>query len=313
MNFEFNDPDYAYSTLMNYVKTCGTPMDSRNGQVLSVPSPVLVTFQRPNHRVLFNKERRANPFFHLAEALWMLSGRNDTNYVTKFNRNMENFSDNGTTFNAAYGHRWRNHFRYDQIKAAVEMLRRNPDDRRVVISMWDPTKDLGTESKDIPCNTQLMFRVTGGALSMTSVNRSNDLVWGLMGANCVHLSILHEFMARATGNKLGAWHHMTNNLHVYERHWGLGAQYEGTTVDEPPLALFYESDRWPMFLSEVERFVEGGWGGIHFPFLRHVAIPMQLTWEAHKAGHLDLAKDNALAIQCPHWRTAAQNWLEGAV
>ncbi len=38
---------------------------SRNGPVLVIDEPVIITYEKPQERVLFNKERDANPFFHL--------------------------------------------------------------------------------------------------------------------------------------------------------------------------------------------------------------------------------------------------------
>jgi hypothetical protein len=132
-----------------------------------------------------------------------------------------------------------------------------------------------------------------------------------MGANCVHLSILHEFMALATGYRLGAWHHMTNNLHVYEHHWQLHTGSAAQKVDQP-MPLFEYCGQWETFLGEVGQFCNGRWDNISLPFLRHVAIPMENTWELCKAKHYEKALDAARAIACPHWRTAANLWIDGA-
>ena len=77
--------------------------DSRVGEVLVMPTPVTTVYQYPEERVLFNAKRDANPFFHLMEGLWMLAGRNDVEWITFFNSTFDQFSDDGETFNAAYG------------------------------------------------------------------------------------------------------------------------------------------------------------------------------------------------------------------
>ena len=62
--------------------------ESRAGTTLEAKSPVATTYLKPNERVLFWKQRDANPFFHFFEGLWMLAGREDSEYLTKFNRRM---------------------------------------------------------------------------------------------------------------------------------------------------------------------------------------------------------------------------------
>src|SRR6185312_5208239 len=143
----------------------GEKQGSRNGEVLVSPTPVLICNQYPTRRVLFNPRRNANPFFHLMEALWMLAGRNDSEFLNSFVGDFgKRFAESDGTLHGAYGYRWRKHFDLewggaenlpDQLETAVNLLRKNPDDRRVVIAMWDPVADLGADKKDICCNTHI--------------------------------------------------------------------------------------------------------------------------------------------------------------
>ena len=104
-------------------------------------------------------------FFHLMESLWMLAGRNDVEWISKYNKKISEYSDDGKTFHGAYGHRWRNHFSggpnkiKDQLDQVMIRLHKFPNDRRCVVSMWDPNIDLVMENKgkDYPCNTQIFF------------------------------------------------------------------------------------------------------------------------------------------------------------
>src|SRR5438132_1260003 len=50
---------------------------SRYGEVMMIEEPVIITYQKPIERVLFNQARDCNVFFHLFEALYMLAGRQD--------------------------------------------------------------------------------------------------------------------------------------------------------------------------------------------------------------------------------------------
>lgn len=303
----------AYPELLMLVNRSGVVRESRNGKVKCLPEAILLTFRCPLDRVLTCKLRRANPFFHVAEAIWMLAGRNDVSYVRHFNKQMYTYSDDGNVFNAAYGHRWRKHFQRDQLLEAALMLKANPADRRVVIGMWDARQDLNSKSLDLPCNTQIMFRIEHGKLNMTTTNRSNDLIWGLCGANWVHMTILQEWMAAAVGVPVGIWQHMTNNLHVYEHHWPLlEAPPQFTTA---PVANGLR--RLPVvqnalqFLLDAENFVQGEYHLLEEPWLVHTALPMVKAWEFHKQGETRHAREQAAKTEDDMWRRAAMGWLQG--
>jgi hypothetical protein len=205
----------------------GVRRDSRNGPVLVAPFPVTTVYERPCERVLFWPERDANPFFHLYESLWMLDGRRDVAGVVKYAKNMANFSDDGENFHGAYGARWLDHFAeyipahkeyepMNQLSLIIEALKANVDDRRSVLSMWDPSKDLGRQGKDLPCNLTATFqRGSEGELNLTVFNRSNDIVWGAYGANAVHFSVLLEYMALAIGCLVGTYRQVSVNWHGY--------------------------------------------------------------------------------------------------
>jgi thymidylate synthase len=191
---------------------------SRNGPVLRYKVPVTTVWSDPTNRILWNETRDANPFLHFIEAAWMLAGRNDLATVAKLTPQMASYSDDGHTLYGAYGYRWRHHFGFDQLQTIIEELRKNPETRRCVLQMWDGHEELKkavTGGKDCCCNTAIYFDPLDGKLNMTVTNRSNDTVWGAYGANVVHMSILHEYVAAQTGLQLGTYYQMSNNLHLY--------------------------------------------------------------------------------------------------
>jgi len=200
---------------------------SRNGPVIQYPEPVVTDYERPWERVIFWDHRDANPFFHLYEGLWMLMGRNDVKSLTFFAKNMANYSDDGLTVHGAYGHRWRNWYHHrgtavseDQLDVVIRRLRKNPLDRRVVVQMWDPNRDLDSNNKDVPCNLTITFQINHESkLDMTVFCRSNDIIWGAYGANAVHFSMLQEYIAVRLGIKMGRFHQMSVNWHAYEEQY----------------------------------------------------------------------------------------------
>lgn len=211
-------PDHALALSITMLNTNGRISQSRNGPVVRFDQPVTTVWSDPTNRVLWSPTRDCNPFLHFIESAWMLAGRNDVPTVAKLAANMASYSDDQTTLHGAYGYRWRQYFGYDQINLIIKELRANPESRRCVLQMWDGAVDLEqatTGGKDVPCNTAIYFDSLDGRLNMTVSNRSNDAVWGCYGANLVHMSILHEYVAYQVGQALGTYYQVSNNLHFY--------------------------------------------------------------------------------------------------
>lgn len=298
-----------------HLKNSGVERSSRNGPTLEIMSPVAIQYDRPDERVLFSPERDANPFFHLFESLWMLAGRNDAAFLEEYNSQMRKYSDDGTGFNAAYGQRLRSHFyEIDQIDYVIYLLRRNPDDRQVVLQIWD-VDDLGKSTKDKACNLTIVPRIRNGYLDWTVYNRSNDFILGALGANAVHMSIIQEYVARMVGVKVGRYWQVSNCMHVYTEltpHWQKCKDLPLTVYDPykegvvGPFPLITNRDSW---MSDLYTFMECPWGGQRYvdPFFNYVAKPMAITHRAHKEDKSGLYY--VAAIQASDWRMACEQWL----
>ncbi len=215
---------------INLLKETGYERGSRNeatlGRVVLSPVPVATVYERPWERVLMEPRRDANPFFHLYEGLWMLAGRNDVAPLVRYARQMADFSDDGVLQHGAYGHRWRRAFSKDQLDVVVDRLKRNHDDRRCVLQMWDTDLDLDHGGKDVPCNLTVTLQIDHlDRLQMVVFNRSNDIVWGAYGANAVHMSMLQEYLSRRIGVLMGTYTQVSVNFHAYSKTvasvWGL--------------------------------------------------------------------------------------------
>lgn len=286
---------------------------TRNGPVVTMEEPCMVQIGTPQQRVLFSSVRNANPFFHFMEAIWMLAGRNDIAWLTRFNKRMIEFSDDGVTQHAAYGHRWRKHFEIDQLYAVIEQLKHNRGDRRAVLAMWDPRVDCNREGKDFPCNTHIYFRVTEDyALNMTICNRSNDLLWGLFGSNFVHFSMLQEFVAQRVGGvHVGKMFTMTNNLHVYTDilprdkfdDMIINCEAENFYGDDQVFGLDYD-------LSEINEFIDDPEKvrGYRTQLIAGIAQPMFLAWVS-KRYDVNLALHFCRDIVAQDWRIVCEAWL----
>ncbi|ETZ22820.1 thymidylate synthase [Pedobacter sp. V48] len=197
----------------------GNAVGSRIGDTREVLNFKTV-IRDPKRRCTVAQGRNCNIFFHLAESFWVLAGRDDLAFITMFNSIFPQFSDDGVTLHGAYGRRLRHNGGAglektgDQFFTLCKRLNKDPDLRRSVIALWDSRIDLGQPFKDIPCNTQLMFRISRGMLHTTVINRSNDLHWGVI-ANIFQFSMLSEFMSLLIGCKIATQTHVSQSLHFY--------------------------------------------------------------------------------------------------
>lgn len=309
----------ALSEGLNWLAVAGIREQSRNGAVIAAPGPVMTEYYRPCERVLFNAERNANPYFHLMEALWMLGGRNDVAWPQQFNHRFGEYSDDGKTIHGAYGYRWRTAFKFDQVKATIELLRRDPETRRAVIGVWQPEDDLGSTSKDIPCNTHIYFDLRRDKLNMTVLCRSNDIIWGAYGANVVHMSILQEFIAAAVGRPVGVYRQYSNNYHLYTQYYDvdnaalrlIDNRYDayGVQMIKPLPLVNTDFNGW---LYDLREFMLHPLASApptnEDTFFTTVARPMYHSWMARKNGGGD-GLSEAREIAAPDWRTACVDWI----
>ena len=293
---------------------------TRNGPAIAFPEPVMTTYDFPNERVLFHAGRDANPVFHLMESIWMLAGRRDVAFPDLFNSRLKQYSDNGKTFNAAYGYRWRNHFDYDQLVEIIKLLRRDKQTRQAVMQIWEP-EDLTKKTKDKACNTQVLFDCRGERLNMTVFNRSNDIWYGAYGANAVHFSFMQEFVASSVGLRVGVYRQVSNNLHLYtelydtNRLLDMPPEYE--TFDKyiqglvRPMPIMLDND-YRGFLNDCEKFCDSPFNQFAkytHPWFRSVALPIAMISKQRRTGE-STGLEWAEQVKASDWRIAATEWIE---
>jgi len=204
---------------------------------------VAFTITDPRQRLVF--ARPINPAFAIAEVIWIMSGANDAGFLRFWNPRMMQFVDKDLDeqkFHGAYGFRLGSQpklseeatqrlrhvtssdsCRLDQLRSAYEALQHTPNSRQVVLQIWDHKRDMpdpDPRSKDIPCNIVSHLMIRDGKLEWLQVMRSNDLIWGTP-YNFIQFTTMQEIIAGWLGVEVGAYNHISDSLHVYERHWEL--------------------------------------------------------------------------------------------
>jgi thymidylate synthase len=292
--------------------------ETRNGLAYVYPEPVLTVYRRPWERVLWNAQRNANPFFHIMEAFWMLAGRRDVAFLVQFNRRMREYSDDGINLHGAYGHRWHYEFNFNQLDAILHHFKDNPNSRQEVLTMWSPY-DLTYESKDRPCNTHIYFRLTPDVLNMTVCCRSNDMLWGAYGANSVHFSFLHEYMATSLSVQIGHLYQFSNNFHLYKEasaHLIADGQQEATDfyVDSPYVNTMPLVTNAFTFLHEVRKLIwaieKRDWMAEFTNEFLYTPLLMAEAWLGRTKYDKDTLWQILDKIPAPDWQLAAKLYME---
>jgi thymidylate synthase len=242
------------------------------------------------------------------EVVWMMAGSDNANWISEYNSRMASYAENNV-LHGAYGARWE---RGLQIAKVIEKLKTDPNSRQAVISMWDCFLDNQPGKGDYPCNTHIYFRINRGELDMTVCNRSNDLIWGMLGSNVVHFTMLQELIAHEIGCPMGRYQVFTNNLHIYERHWELldhrlELDDDMAATMNPLLApdetiVEFITDAKEMLCEKRNKTYRTRW-------FNEVAVPVQAAYRSHKArqpledtkGHIESIKDFAVARACREW------------
>jgi hypothetical protein len=160
---------------------------------------------------------------------------------------------------------------------------------------------------------------------MTVFNRSNDLIWGALGANVVHFSMLQEYMACCLGVEVGMYHQVSNNMHVYLNNF---KPDEWVPTELRQLAQVYGPAQYPrlgpkllvnkqQFDKEVSDIVAAasghgdGWGyKCQEPWLQTVACPMLMAFYYHKRRDYEAAFEVLEQVQADDWRIAGHTWLQ---
>uniref|UniRef100_A0A0G4HTD0 Bifunctional dihydrofolate reductase-thymidylate synthase n=1 Tax=Chromera velia CCMP2878 TaxID=1169474 RepID=A0A0G4HTD0_9ALVE len=175
------------------------------------------------------------------ELLWFVRG--DTNAKNLSDKKVRIWDANGSRefldgrglqhreegdLGPVYGFQWRHfgaaykdmHADYsgegvDQLSSVVETLKKNPNDRRLIVSAWNPS-DLPKMALP-PCHLLFQFYAANGELSCSLYQRSCDVGLGVP-FNIASYSLLTMMVAQATGLKAREFVHFLGHTHVYKNH-----------------------------------------------------------------------------------------------
>lgn len=209
-----------YLNLLNRILTEGTQKGDRTGTgTLSIFGHQMRFDLRDGFPLLTTKKLHLKSIIY--ELLWFLRGDTNVRYLQEHGVRIWNeWADENGELGPVYGHQWRSWPDYkggtiDQIKNVVNMIKHNPDSRRMMVTAWNPAEvdDMALP----PCHCLFQFYVAEGRLSLQLYQRSADSFLGVP-FNIASYALLLQMIAQVTGLEAGEFIHTTGDTHLYLNH-----------------------------------------------------------------------------------------------
>ena len=160
----------------DFRKSRGAHIQESRGGTTNEILHAAISIEDPRQRWVTSRKPPLNIAFALAEVVWIMTGRNDLEFLRYWNNQLVNYVGSAPDLHGSYGHRLRVHQGTDQMKRVYETLCHNPDTRQAVLQIWDSKLDLPQEdgmpsSPHIPCNVVAIQRLCASSA------RSSRFVW----------------------------------------------------------------------------------------------------------------------------------------
>ena len=169
-----------------------------------------------------------------AELLWFIEGSNDDNRLKELTGSKKTiWTDNAHSnywkpkakfdgdLGRIYGVQWRtwrttDGREIDQLREAVEKIKKTPSDRRIIVTAWNPGEI--DQMALPPCHMLFQFFVADGKLSLHMIQRSCDMFLGVP-FNIASYSLLLHLVAQVTGTIAHECVITFNDAHIYHEHF----------------------------------------------------------------------------------------------
>lgn len=155
------------------------------------------------------------------ELLWFLKGETNIQYLKDNGVSIwDEWADENGELGPVYGYQWRSWpardgGTIDQIANLIEMIKKNPDSRRLIVTAWNPA-DVDKMALP-PCHSLFQFYVADGRLSCQLYQRSADIFLGVP-FNIASYALLTLMVAQVCGLKPGDFVHTFGDAHLYANH-----------------------------------------------------------------------------------------------
>ena len=210
-----------YLDLMRHVMENGTDKSDRTGTGTRSVFGYQMRFNLADgFPVITTKKCHLRSIIH--ELLWFLSGDTNIKYLKDNGvRIWDEWADEDGNLGPVYGYQWRSwptpdgrHI--DQITNLIDMIKNNPDSRRLIVSAWNVSE---IENMALPpCHSLFQFYVLDGKLSCQLYQRSADIFLGVP-FNIASYALLTMMVAQVCDLEYGDFVHTFGDAHIYSNHF----------------------------------------------------------------------------------------------
>ena len=210
-----------YLDLLREIMDCGTVRQDRTG---------VGTKSIFGHQMRFDLEdgfpllttKKVHLKSIIYELLWFISGNTNVRWLQEHNVTIwDEWADANGDLGPVYGHQWRSWpapdgRTIDQLSQVIDLVRNNPDSRRMIVTAWNPGE---VDRMALPpCHCLFQFYVADGRLSCQLYQRSADTFLGVP-FNIASYALLTMMIAQTCGLKPGEFIHTTGDTHIYLNHF----------------------------------------------------------------------------------------------
>jgi thymidylate synthase len=209
-----------YLDLLQYILDNGVEKEDRTGTgTLSTFGYQMRFDLSEGFPILTTKKLHLKSIIH--ELLWFLKGSTNISYLAEHNIKIWNeWADEHGNLGPVYGKQWRRWEStdgriIDQIHDVIEMIKTQPDSRRMLVSAWN-VGEL-EEMALMPCHCMFQFYVAEGKLSCQLYQRSADTFLGVP-FNIASYALLTQMIAQVCDLESGEFIITFGDVHLYKNH-----------------------------------------------------------------------------------------------
>ena len=192
--------------------------------------------------LLTTKKLHVRSIIH--ELLWFVSGDTNIHYLKENGVSIwDEWADEKGELGPVYGKQWR-HWQtpdgheIDQLAELIDMIKTNPDSRRLLLTAWNPA-DVAKMALP-PCHCLFQFHVSNGYLSCQLYQRSADIFLGVP-FNIASYSLLTHMIARICGLQAGEFVHVLGDAHLYSNHFDQAREQMSRKPSELPQLVIHRT------------------------------------------------------------------------